>query len=1100
MGRDLLVIWNVPFFVALRFFLIAILTMAGTGLAAQEGERWRFAKLVDSISIRDGHSHERLDWDELIKQLADVDVVFLGETHDDDATHELQLAVYRELLERRNGAVVLAMEMFERDVQPQLNAYLAGEIDEATFLQQARPWGNYHEGYRPLVELARQYGKPVVASNFPRPLRMKLMQAGEQGLDGLGNDRNLAPAELLPNSDLYWKRTDNATRGHSAFMPAATSPSERLLSTQSLWDNSMGEACVLALRDNPGYSVVHLNGGFHSEYWDGTVGQVRQRLPGASIKTVAIRPATNPSTAEIKGAPVADFVVMVDNRAKNLRDGVHNVIVSNERPFRLHVPKWATADRPAPLLIWLADDGLTTEDGLEWWKLVLGDEAAIAVLQPTHLQRERDMTIGGRWFWPDHFSEDTGATVQAIERLWQYTLSRFPVDKSRVVLAGEGTGATMASAATLLTSKMDIQTKAWNPRQYVKLKDFPLPLLENWGDTTPPKRSLTVYGGTDHEKWWREELKEYATVGLESEWRTTKEDPWEASLAQSKVLRSALGIQAQNREPSQKRYFLTEYGTPRERHWLRVLAHKNSSDTTQITVVDRRKIDGLTGGNRVQVSSTINPEDVGRIPLCPGAFGGTTVLVLDANQANAELDDWLQLEQSDPLTKRSRFHRLRIAINGPGERGLKAVLEKLLSENRKNVLVVPATFYAGDSVMRTLEEQTESLADSMTIHWLPGLGGEDFPISEAEQSSQELSREQATAVINEVWQGLIADLKTKLDAELKSEEIQAAGKSMKIKSREFGEALDTGRSLFISMHGGGNTSASVNDRQWENQIRLYQPEEGIYVAPRAPTNTWNLWHEGHIDPLFDRLILAHVLCRNVDPNRVYLLGYSAGGDGVYQLAPRMSDRWAAVAMMAGHPNETRSEGLRNVPFSLFMGGQDAAFNRNQIAVDWQKKLKELSTSDPDGYRHWVKIYPEHGHWMKGDDRESLPWMTEFQRMCWPKRVVWVQDDVTHPRLYWLGVPNEQAKAGDQIIAAVNGQTIEISTTVERLTLYLNDELVDLDQPIKVRWNEQEVFSGKLGRSRDAITRSLSERLDRYLAATAILEISASVSEEIQNDK
>src|SRR5690606_35792901 len=66
----------------------------------------------------------------------------------------------------------------------------------------------------------------------------------------------------------------------------------------------------------------------------------------------------------------------------------------------------------------------------------------------------------------------------------------------------------------------------------------------------------------------------------------------------------------------------------------------------------------------------------------------------------------------------------------------------------------------------------------------------------------------------------------------------------------FGEAPETGRSLFLSLHGGGETDAATNDSQWENQKTLYQPSEGIYLSPRAPTDTWNMWHQEHIDPLF----------------------------------------------------------------------------------------------------------------------------------------------------------------------------------------------------------------------------------------------------------
>ena len=71
--------------------------------------------------------------------------------------------------------------------------------------------------------------------------------------------------------------------------------------------------------------------------------------------------------------------------------------------------------------------------------------------------------------------------------------------------------------------------------------------------------------------------------------------------------------------------------------------------------------------------------------------------------------------------------------------------------------------------------------------------------------------------------------------------------SLKFEYKIFGQKPVDGRSLYISMHGGGNAPTAVNDRQWKNQIGLYTLDEGVYLAPRAPTNTWNLWHESHID-------------------------------------------------------------------------------------------------------------------------------------------------------------------------------------------------------------------------------------------------------------
>lgn len=320
--------------------------------------------------------------------------------------------------------------------------------------------------------------------------------------------------------------------------------------------------------------------------------------------------------------------------------------------------------------------------------------------------------------------------------------------------------------------------------------------------------------------------------------------------------------------------------------------------------------------------------------------------------------------------------------------------------------------------------------------------------------------------------------------------ITIGDKTLKWESKLFGNAAPGKRSLWISMHGGGNAPPPVNDEQWRNQIRLYAPAEGIYLAPRAPTDTWNLWHEGHVDPLFQQLIDAQVAVNGVDPNRVYLMGYSAGGDGVWQLAPRMADRFAAAAMMAGHPNESSVLGLRNLPFAIFMGGADAAYDRNRIAADKTAELDRLHAADPAGYVHMSRIYPGLPHWMDRKDAEALPWMAGFTRDPWPKRVVWLQDDVTHDRYYWLHIPDAAAaKAGDTILASVEGQTIRLTGAVPSgMTLRLSDRLLDLDRPVRVIVNGGTAYSGKIARTGLAIEQSLRERADLPAAATAVLKL------------
>jgi hypothetical protein len=352
-----------------------------------------------------------------------------------------------------------------------------------------------------------------------------------------------------------------------------------------------------------------------------------------------------------------------------------------------------------------------------------------------------------------------------------------------------------------------------------------------------------------------------------------------------------------------------------------------------------------------------------------------------------------------------------------------------------------------------------------------------------------MTKEEATEATHMLWAQTAAEIRKEREAELKAGTISQGKHVLRFNEKVFGKQPAEGYSLWISMHGGGGAPAYVNDQQWQNQTNLYTLDEGIYVAPRAPTDTWNLWHQGHIDNLFQRLIENYVACRGVNPNRIYILGYSAGGDGVFQLAPRMADFLAGAAMMAGHPNETQPTGLRNIGFALFMGGDDRAYDRNLIASKWKESLASLHKADPEGYKHWVQIYPQTGHWMNRRDAEALPWLANFTRQPWPQRVEWLQDDVTHNRFYWLSVEDENQIAGQRVTAWVEGQTIRIQADgLESIGLRLSDRLLNLDESLRVIWNKQLVFKGSVRRSAAVIYQSLNERADSELVATAYLEV------------
>ena len=352
-----------------------------------------------------------------------------------------------------------------------------------------------------------------------------------------------------------------------------------------------------------------------------------------------------------------------------------------------------------------------------------------------------------------------------------------------------------------------------------------------------------------------------------------------------------------------------------------------------------------------------------------------------------------------------------------------------------------------------------------------------------------ISKEDSEKASELLWNARREFLHKERASEMEAREIAMGELRMPFWFKTFGDAPPEGRSLIISMHGGGGAPKAVNDQQYENQKRLYQPEEGVYLVPRAPTNTWNLWHDGHIDIFFDQLITDMMVFENVNPDRVYFMGYSAGGDGVYQLAPRMADRLAAAAMMAGHPNEARPEGLRNIGFTIHMGANDSAYNRNKIAAEWGQKLNALQAADPDGYVHETTIHPDCGHWMNLQDAVAVPWMAKFTRNSWPKKVHWVQDDIAHARFYWLQADLASAKAGDEIISTVSEQEIHIQkSSAATLTLLLNDRLLNLDSPITVVLPDGTKSEHRVTRSVRSLATSLQQRNDLQGLSSASLTL------------
>ena len=345
------------------------------------------------------------------------------------------------------------------------------------------------------------------------------------------------------------------------------------------------------------------------------------------------------------------------------------------------------------------------------------------------------------------------------------------------------------------------------------------------------------------------------------------------------------------------------------------------------------------------------------------------------------------------------------------------------------------------------------------------------PVNKSSQNFLSLS--EAEKIEKNIYNDFKKEIIVTRSGEMEDRVIELKDKKIKFDIKHFGEQGEDGWSLFISLHGGGGTTESENNRLWNRHKTLYELEDGILFTPRSPSNTWNMWFQSHVDTFFNRIIQNMIAFHNVDPNKIYIMGRSAGGDGIYQVAPRMADRFAAAAMSAGHPNDSSPLGLRNTAFTIHMGENDSLYNRNDMAVKWGNDLKKLNEEDPEGYRHYIKIYKNKGHWMDNLEASALDWMSDFIRNPYPSKVVWKQGNVLHKRFYWLR--NEDPSFGDLIECNIDDQIITVlSSSSSKITIQLNDDLVDMDKEITVNYLGRQLFKGFVYRDIDIIKRSIRE--------------------------
>lgn len=241
--------------------------------ATVDGEPYASAEAVRAVDLKTLPTV-----DAVIPRLAQKQVVFVGEIHDQFGHHLAQLEIIRRL-HAIHDDLVIGVEYFQVPFQQALDAYIAGQLTEKQLLKQTEyfeRWRFDYRLYRPILQYAREHSIPLLALNIPAEISRKVARSGIQSLSAA--EQAQIPQDIDRSDQAYRERLRAVFETHRerGITPGSF---DHFVDSQLLWDEGMAETAAKYLRIHPGRHMVILAGAGHLLYGSGIPRRLQRRVP-----------------------------------------------------------------------------------------------------------------------------------------------------------------------------------------------------------------------------------------------------------------------------------------------------------------------------------------------------------------------------------------------------------------------------------------------------------------------------------------------------------------------------------------------------------------------------------------------------------------------------------------------------------------------------------------------------------------------------------------------------------------------------------------------------------------------------------------------------
>ena len=257
------------------------------------------------------------DYDKMIKDLSESDMVFFGEYHTNPISHWMQIEMTKSFYELKGDKLFFGAEMFENGNQLVMDEYLAGFYDEKKMIpEMTQMWGNYQTDYKPLVEFAKEHKLRFIATNIPRRYASMINKKGIEVLNELSPE---ARAMIGPDLEKYFDPTVKAYAEMADMMGGHVPPN--MLNIQTAQASKDATMAHFSLQNySSGDFLFHFEGSYHSNYDQGIIWWINKIQPGLEIASIAtVTESEWEEMTDEEKSTIADYIIVVADHMTNTK-------------------------------------------------------------------------------------------------------------------------------------------------------------------------------------------------------------------------------------------------------------------------------------------------------------------------------------------------------------------------------------------------------------------------------------------------------------------------------------------------------------------------------------------------------------------------------------------------------------------------------------------------------------------------------------------------------------------------------------------------------------------------------------------------------------